>query len=125
MSLQPIVIAFSMAGFFINYWAQKYSLFHRCKRPVPGTRILYNVMVQFVYAGGLFYSLGSLTFINFLPKDVLKTDLRFALVANILSVAFAGVSLFIPYSYIYETWLNAKEKTPDCLYEKEKILFPS
>lgn len=58
-------------------------------------------MVQFVYAGGLFYSFGSLTFINFLPKDVLNTDLKFALVANILSVAFAGISLFIPYSYIY------------------------
>jgi hypothetical protein len=108
MSLQPVIIAFSITGFLINYWAQKYCLFHRCKRPVPGTRTLYNVMVQFVYAGGLFYALGSLTFINFIPEDVLGTELKFALIANIITVSFAGISMFIPYSYIYARWLDTK-----------------
>ncbi len=101
MPLQPIVIVFSIAGLFLNYWAQKYCLFNRCKRPVPGTRVLYNVMMQFVYAGGLFYSFGSLTFINFIPKSLLFTELKFALIANIISIIIAGISLFIPYSYIF------------------------
>ena len=45
MPLQSIVIVFSIAGLFLNYWAQKYCLFNRCKRPVPGKRVLYNVMM--------------------------------------------------------------------------------
>jgi hypothetical protein len=73
MSLQPIIIVFSIFGLLLNYWGQKFSLFHLCKRPVPGRKILYDTMVQFVYAGGLFYSLGSLTFINLIPKDIFKT----------------------------------------------------
>ncbi len=56
----------------MNHYATKYSLFHRCKRPIPGTKILYDVMVQFVYAGGLFYSFGSLAFINFIPNDIMN-----------------------------------------------------
>ncbi len=70
MPLQPIVIVFSILGMTLNYYATKYSLLHHCKRPVPGTRILYDVMVQWLYAGGLFYSMGSLTFINFVPKEI-------------------------------------------------------
>ncbi len=85
----------------MNYWAQKYCLFHRCKRPVPGTRILYDTMVQFVYAGGLFYSLGSLAFINLIPKDIFEKELNFALIANLIAVGISTISLFIPFSYIY------------------------
>ena len=70
MSLQPIIIAFSILGYLLNYFAQKYCLFHRCKRPVPETKILYKFMVQFVYAGGFFYAMGSFTIINFIPKDI-------------------------------------------------------
>lgn len=70
MSLQPIIVCFAVLGYLIMYWAQKYTLFHKCRRPVPGTKILNDVLVQFIYAGPLFYSLGSLTFINLLPKDL-------------------------------------------------------
>jgi hypothetical protein len=73
MFLQPIIIVFSIFGLLLSYWAQKYSLFNLRNRPVPGRKILYDTMVQFVYAGGLFYSLGSLSFINLIPKDIFKT----------------------------------------------------
>lgn len=48
------------------YWAQKYSLFHRSKRPVPGTNLVNNAMYQLILFGGIVYSLGSLTWSNFL-----------------------------------------------------------
>jgi hypothetical protein len=98
MPLQPILIVFSAAGIYFNYWVQIYCLFDQCKRPVPGTKVLFNLMVQFLYAGGIFYSLGSLTFINFIPQTILSTKNEFALIANILSIIIAGISLFIPYS---------------------------
>ncbi len=110
MPLQPIIIAFSIVGYILNYWSQKYSLFHRCKRPVPGTKILYDTMVQFVYAGGLFYSLGSFLFINLLPNSVANTGLHFSLIGNLIAIGISALSLFIPYSYIYST-LFGKSKT--------------
>jgi hypothetical protein len=102
MSLQPIIIVFAILGLFLNYWAQKYCLFNRCKRPVPGTRILYDTMVQFIYAGGLFYSLGSLTFINLIPEDIFKNKINPALAANLIAVGVSALSLFIPFSFLYE-----------------------
>lgn len=101
MSLQPIIIVFAITGYFMNYCAQKYSLFHRCKRPVPGTTILYDTMVQYIYAGCLFYSFGSLTFINFIPDDLFEDKINSALVANIIAVGLSGLAMFIPYSYLY------------------------
>lgn len=102
MSLQPIIILFAICGYFLNYWAQKYCLFHRCKRPVPGTRILYDTMVQFIYAGGLFYSVGSLCFVNLIPEDVFKNKINAALIANLIAVGVSIFSLFIPFSFLYE-----------------------
>jgi hypothetical protein len=102
MSLQPIIILFGIAGCLINYWNQKYCLFHKSKRPVPGNTILYGRMIHFVYAGGLFYALGSLTFVNLLPEDLLfAKSLKFALIPNLLAVCLSGISLFVPYSYFY------------------------
>lgn len=113
MSLQPVIIAFTILGFLLNYWAIKYSLFHRCKRPVPGTRILYDTMVQFVYAGGLFYSLGSLSFINFIPKDIFAIELNFALIANLIAIGISALSLFIPFSYLYALVFDTKSYEED------------
>ena len=109
MSLQPVIIGFSILGLIFNYWTNKYSLFHRCKRPVPGTRILYDTMVQFVYSGGLFYSLGSLTFINFIPKDIFETELNYALIANLIAVGLSVLSIFIPFSYLYAIFFDSEK----------------
>jgi hypothetical protein len=102
MSLQPIIIVFAIGGYALNYWACKYSLFERCKRPVPGTRILYDTMVQFIYAGGLFYSIGSLCFVNLIPEDVFDKKINSALIANMIAVGVSVFSLFIPFSFLYE-----------------------
>lgn len=51
------------------HWAQKYSLFKRCQRPVPGTKILNTAMSQMIYFGTIAFSLGSLTWANFLPEN--------------------------------------------------------
>lgn len=109
VSLQPIIALFAIIGLCINYWIQKYSLFHRSKRPIPGTKILYDSTVQFVYAGGFFYALGSLTFINFIPKDLFDKRLNAALVGNIVTISFAFISLLIPISWIYSKMCSKTE----------------
>lgn len=54
------------------YWSQKYSLFNKMKRPVPGTDLVNVAMFQYIVFGGLAYSLGSLTWSNFLPGGIPK-----------------------------------------------------
>jgi len=68
VSLQPIIPVFALAGLGLMYWAQKYSLFKRCQRPVPGTKIINTTMSQLIYFGTIAYTLGSLTWANFLPN---------------------------------------------------------
>lgn len=67
VSLQPIIAITSTVGIFCMYWAQKYAIFNRMKRPVPGTDTINVAMFQLIYLGGVFYSLGALTWSNFFP----------------------------------------------------------
>jgi hypothetical protein len=106
MSLQPIIIGFAIVGLFLHYWASKYSLFRRCKRPVPGTKILYDTTVQFIYLGGLFYGLGSLIFINILPDNLIKQSNKSAFIANIAAIGLGGLTMLIPFSWIYNLFYS-------------------
>jgi hypothetical protein len=106
MSLQPIIVVFAILGYLIMYWAQKYSLFSRCRRPVPGTKILNDVLVQFMYAGPLFYSLGSLVFINLLPQALFNIELTKTLVANLIAIGVSFLILIFPYSLIYQCLMD-------------------
>jgi hypothetical protein len=66
VSLQPVIPLFAMLGIGLMYWAQRYSLYNRCKRPTPGDNVVNTTMFQLIYAGPLFYSLGSFCWSNFL-----------------------------------------------------------
>ena len=45
----------------------KGNLFHRAQRPVPGTPAIHTAVSQVIYFGAIAYSLGSMTWANFLP----------------------------------------------------------
>ena len=90
MSLQPIIIIFSLCGYLIMYWAQKYTLFNRMKRPVPGTDLINVAMGQLILLGGIMYALGSLCWCNFFPGAI-PAD---GLIPNIIAIVF-GVILFL------------------------------
>lgn len=70
------------------YWAQKYSLFNRARRPIPGGDFIHLALYQLIYMGPLAYSLGSLTWSNFFPDGTPKS----ALLPNLVAL---GVSVFI------------------------------
>jgi hypothetical protein len=83
-------------GLFLMYWAQKYSLFSRCRRPVPGTNILHAFLTQLIYFGGITYSLGSLMWSNFLPEGIPKN----ALIPNLLALGAGVIIMLMPYGLI-------------------------
>lgn len=73
------------------YWAQRFSLYNRCKRPTPGNNVVNTAMFQLIYAGPLFYTLGSLCWSNFLG------NLTSGQTPNIASLILSGIILIIPY----------------------------
>lgn len=72
VSLQPILPLFALGGYLIMYWTQKYSLFNRMRRPVPGTDLVNTAMYQLLLLGPMVYSIGSLTWSNFFPDGIPK-----------------------------------------------------
>jgi hypothetical protein len=70
--MQPIIAFFAMFGMGLMYWAQKHTLFNKMNRPVPGTDLVNVSMFQMILIGALVYSLGSLTWSNFMPTGIPK-----------------------------------------------------
>jgi len=70
VSLQPIVIVIALIGYFLMYWVQKYCLFNRYKRPIPGTNFVNQAVYQIIFMGPFVYSLGSLTWANFAENGI-------------------------------------------------------
>ncbi len=54
------------------FWSQKWALFNRMRRPVPGNDLINTAMGQLIFLGPLAYSLGSLTWSNFFPEGIPK-----------------------------------------------------
>jgi hypothetical protein len=96
MSLQPIIIIFALGGYFLNYWAQKYTLFNRMYRPVPGTDLINIAMSQLILLGGVMYAIGSLCWTNFFPGAIPSS----ALIPNIIAVVIGVVLLLFPFTAI-------------------------
>lgn len=102
MSLQPIVSVFALCGYGVMYWVQKYSLFNKMKRPIPGTNLVNAAMFQIVLIGGLVFSLGSLTWSNFMPNGIPKE----ALLPNIIGLGIGLFVFLIPYGTILALFLE-------------------
>lgn len=92
VSLQPIVSVVALIGYFLMYWVEKYCMFYRYKRPVPGTDFVNKTVYQLIFLGPLIYSLGSLTWSNFDPNGIPRE----ALLPNLLAVLFSVVLLLLP-----------------------------
>jgi hypothetical protein len=105
VSLQPIVSVIALIGYAFMYWVEKYCLFNRYRRPVPGTDFLNKAVYQIVFLGPPIYCLGSLTWSNFDPSGIPRE----ALVPNLIALLFSAVLYLIPMSTIIEGCGKAKE----------------
>lgn len=70
VSLQPIITAVALVGYFLMYWVEKYSLFNVYKRPIPGTDFVNNAIFRITCLGPLVFSFGSLTWSNLSPNGI-------------------------------------------------------
>ena len=89
---------FGLLGYLAMYWAQKYSMLNRMRRPFPGNDLVNTAMYQIIYFGPLVFSLGNLTWSNLVPDGVPDS----ALIPNIISLALSAVIIFLPYKSIFE-----------------------
>lgn len=105
VSLQPIICIFAICGYFIMYWAQKYVLFNRMRRPIPGNDLINTALNQLIFLGPIVYSLGSLTWANFFPEGTPK----YALLPNLIAIGISAFMWIFPLQLIFSCCLKDKE----------------
>ena len=79
------------------FWAQKWALFNRMRRPVPGNDLINTAMGQIVFFGPIVYSLGSLTWSNFFPDGTPK----YAIVPNLIGLGISVLMFIFPLSILF------------------------
>ena len=121
VSLQPVISVVAMLGCFLMYWVEKYSMFNRYRRPVPGMDFVNNAVFKMICFGPIVYSFGSLTWSNFSPNGIPPE----AIVPNLIALAI-GVLLFaVPFNSII-IGLCLKETTlKPTNFSDERIFMPS
>ena len=93
VSLQPVLPLFAIVGLFLMYWFEKYALFNRCQRPVPGPDVITSTMYQLIFFGPVCFALGNLTWSTFLPDD----SFRGSILPNLISAGLSVVMFIFPY----------------------------
>ena len=96
--LQPIIIVFAIGGMSMLYWAQKYSLYERCRRPIPGNNTVNTAMYTLIYLGPLFFSLGSFCWSTFFIDFIGEA-------ANLTACIISALIFLMPYRWIVSNWL--------------------
>jgi hypothetical protein len=92
VSLQPAISFLALIGLFLSYWAEKYVLFYRSKRPPPGSDIINSTMCQLIYLCPLVFGLGSLTWPVFMTDGTPKS----ALIPNLITCGISVLLFIVP-----------------------------
>lgn len=121
VSLQPIVALIGMVGYFLMYWAQKYCLFNRYRRPVPGTDFVNNAVYKIILLGPFIFGLGSMTWSNFTPGGIPQE----ALLPNLVIIGISVIIFIIPYNTLLMGWCFSNNYERNKKFDDERIIFPS
>ena len=104
------------------YWAQKYSMFNRMQRPVPGTDLINTALFQIILLGGIFYSIGSLCWSNFFPDGTPRS----AIVPNIVALVISIIMFLLPYRAIFVAVFESEADDDACLeFVKNRMMLSS
>lgn len=121
VSLQPICVVAALLGYLMMFWVQKYCMFYRYRRPVPGSDFINQAVWQIIHLGPLLYSLGSLTWANFLPEGFPKN----AIVPNLISLGFSILLVLVPIKSILVGCFFSDQVSKLTLYSENRITFSS
>jgi hypothetical protein len=105
LALVPAIAIVSSVGLILIYWVNKYNLLKRSKRPAPGTNIVHNSLIQFVYLCPLFYIIGAVIWSNFGARATHSSNISHTIAGVI------GIIIFlIPYEGLSEIIFKSKQK---------------
>lgn len=102
--LEPIIIVFTLFGLIIMYWLEKYSLFYRCSRPVPGNRMVNISMNKYIALGPVLFGIGCLIWPYVINKEII------ALTPCIIAIVFATIIGFLPLEKIVDLLVERAKK---------------
>jgi hypothetical protein len=121
VSLQPISTFSALIGFFLMYWVQKYCMFYRYRRPVPASDFINQTAYQIIHFGPFMYSLGSLTWSNFMPGGIPED----AIIPNLIALGLSILIIIVPLKLILVACFFQDEDPKPTIYNEERITFSS
>ena len=117
-ALQPIILIIAVFGMVAIYWANKFCLFNRCKRPIPGNKTINTAMYTLIYLGPLFFSLGNFCWSHFFEDGFIS------IAPNLIASIIAFIIFLIPYRFIVIRCMGENVED-NMFYEENRIFFPS
>ncbi len=121
VSLQPIISVIALIGYLLMYWIEKYSLFNRYRRPVPGMDFVNNAVFKMVSLGPIVYTFGSLTWANFSPNGIPPE----AIIPNLVAMAVSVVLFAIPFNSIILGACMGDNTLKSAVFNDDRIIMPS
>lgn len=119
VSLQPICVFAALLGYFLMYWVQKYCMFYRYRRPVPATDFVNQAIYQIIHFGPFIYSLGSLTWSNFMPGGIPEE----AVIPNMIALGISVLIFLVPMKLILIGCFFDDKEAKCTMYEDDRITF--
>jgi hypothetical protein len=121
VSLQPIISVIALLGYFLMYWVEKYSIFNRYRRPVPGMDFVNNTAYKLISFGPIVYSFGSLTWANFSPNGIPPE----AIVPNLVALGLSFLLFILPFNSIIIGACMSDSAEKPTIFEEDRIFMPS
>ena len=87
--MQPYVVVPALLGFFLMFWANKYTLLYNSTRPVPSSELLADAMGQLIFLSPFVLAIGNLTWYHL----VIKETIDFSKLIYISRITALGVSV--------------------------------
>ena len=117
--LQPVILWFTTFALYKIKDVQKITLFKLRSRPIPGTSKINTAMYHFIYAGPLFYSLGSICVSN------IYGDFKYGHIPNGISLILSLCIILAPYKEIVNTLKENYKPVRSSYYKSDRYFLTS
>lgn len=94
---------FGIFGMILMFWAQKYSIFQRCRRPVPGTTTVNSAMYVLIYLAPMFFCLGNFAWAAFFDNNSdheNNNGFYNTLIPNVIGLVLSFIIFILPFELI-------------------------
>lgn len=90
-ALQPIIVVFTIVGFFVMHWIEKYCILRRCTRPISASIFTRLSINKYLAIGPIIFAVGCLIWPYYIKKQFV------GLAPSIVAIVISVILCVIPF----------------------------